>query len=153
MSLRRVIHRNTSIIRGRTMKTLIIYIYIAVSLVLVFCSVLGLSGTIWAHTPPGVVYSAPAIPDDKIPTFDGDLSDWAWFPKEAIVTRDTAPRRRPNIDAGVVSKEDFDCVIYGPAWIPKLNMWAFAVGCHDRKRQGDDVGHLVRGSWHLLLCG
>lgn len=98
---------------------------------------LGLFGC--AHRPPErpwflplkLRYNLPAIPDDRIPIFDGDLSDWEWLPKQFIHTRDTAPRKTQAIRAGKVSKEDFDCVVYGPAWIPKMNMWAFAVKITD----------------------
>jgi hypothetical protein len=76
----------------------------------------------------GNPFFAPAVPAEYIPTYDGDLSDWAWFPPAYIFTPDSFIAFGNWTDAEAdVPKDDFDVVIYGPAWIPSQNMMTWAV--------------------------
>jgi hypothetical protein len=76
----------------------------------------------------GNPYFAPAVPDEFIPTYDGDLSDWAWFPPAYTFTPDWFIQIGNFTDAEAdVPKDDFDVIIYGPAWIPSQNMLTWAV--------------------------
>ena len=69
-----------------------------------------------------------AIPEEYIPTIDGDLSDWAWMPSQYVFTPDFFASFGNWSDAEAeVPKDDFDVLIYGPCWIPANNMVAFAV--------------------------
>lgn len=93
---------------------------------------LAITGTASAHlfgpNGEGNPYFAPAVPDEYIPTVDGDLSDWAWFPPAYIFTPEWFAQIGNWTDAEAdVPKDDFDVIIYGPAWIPSQNMVTFAV--------------------------
>ena len=69
----------------------------------------------------------PAIPDHLIPTYDGDLSDWAFMPDQYVYTPDFFASFGNWTDAeAAVPKDDWDIIIYGPAWIPSMNMVTFA---------------------------
>lgn len=73
----------------------------------------------------GNPYYAPAIPDRLVPTMDGNLADWAWMPSQWVFTMNNAPGQIKGNKEWV--RDDFDVAIYGPAWIPATNMYAFAV--------------------------
>ena len=47
-----------------------------------------LCGASWAHVPEGKIWQAVYIPNDRIPTIDGDLSDWSWVEPSFIITAD-----------------------------------------------------------------
>jgi hypothetical protein len=101
-------------------------------LVVAMAGILAIASAAGAHTfgsnGEGNPFFAPAVPAEYIPTYDGDLSDWAWFPPAYIFTPDSfiAWGNWSAAEADV-PKDDFDVVIYGPAWIPSLNMMTFAV--------------------------
>jgi hypothetical protein len=100
--------------------------------VVAVAGILAVAGAVGAHTfgPDGLgnPFFAPAVPAEYIPTYDGDLSDWAWFPPAYIFTPDSFIAMGNWNDAeAAVPKDDFDVVIYGPAWIPSLNMMTWAV--------------------------
>jgi len=48
----------------------------------------GLSSVCWAHVPEGKIWKAVYIPNNRIPTIDGDLSDWLWVDPSFIITAD-----------------------------------------------------------------
>ena len=91
-----------------------------------------ITGVAQAHTfgpnGEGNPYFAPAVPAMYIPTYDGDLSDWAWFPPAYTFDPDWFATIGQFSDAEAeVPKDDFDVIIYGPAWIPSQNMMTYAV--------------------------
>ena len=92
---------------------------------------LAIAGIAQAHTfgpdGQGNPYFAPAVPADLVPTYDGDLSDWAWFPPSNIATPDWFTQLGDWTESEQVPKDDFDVIVYGPAWIPSLNMMTFAI--------------------------
>ena len=97
---------------------------------------LAITGIAQAHLFPngqGNPYFTPAVPADLIPTYDGDLSDWAWFPPAYTITPDWFTQLGDWTAGEQVPKDDFDVIIYGPAWIPSQNMITFAV------RKVDDI--------------
>jgi hypothetical protein len=101
-------------------------------LLVVMAGILAIAGAAGAHTfgsnGEGNPFFAPAVPAEYIPTYDGDLSDWAWFPPAYIFTPDSFIEfGNWNAAEADVPKDDFDVVIYGPAWIPSQNMMTFAV--------------------------
>jgi|SaaInl8_200m_RNA_FD_contig_41_988432_length_1319_multi_14_in_0_out_0_2 hypothetical protein len=101
-------------------------------LLVVMAMILAIAGAAGAHTfgsdGQGNPFFAPAVPAEYIPTYDGDLSDWAWFPPAYIFTPDDfIAFGNWNAAEADVPKDDFDVVIYGPAWIPSQNMMTFAV--------------------------
>lgn len=55
------------------------------ALLLAGLMMVGLSASVLAQEEEITLY-AVGIPDNKIPTIDGDLSDWAWVPEEYVVT-------------------------------------------------------------------
>ena len=59
-------------------------------LIAALAACLAMAGAASAHlfgpNGEGNPFFAPAVPDELIPTYDGDLSDWAWFPP---ASRDT----------------------------------------------------------------
>jgi hypothetical protein len=76
----------------------------------------------------GNPWFVPAIADEYIPTYDGDLSDWAFFPPVYTITPDWfIAIGNFSDEEQAVPKDDFDVVIYGPAWIPSQNMMTWAV--------------------------
>jgi hypothetical protein len=77
----------------------------------------------------GNPFYLPAIPAHLVPTYDGDLSDWAFMPDQYVYTSDFFATLSGGIwsDAeAAVPKDDWDIIIYGPAWIPSMNMVTFA---------------------------
>ena len=70
----------------------------------------------------------PAVRDDVIPTIDGDLSDWAFWPDEYTFTPENWPAvgQWNEEEAANTTKDDFDVIVYGPAWIPSTSeiIWA-----------------------------
>ncbi|MCK5381554.1 MAG: hypothetical protein KAJ81_08785, partial [Candidatus Latescibacteria bacterium] len=42
----------------------------------------------WGHEPPGIVYYIGGISETNIPTIDGDVSDWAFMPRQYYWTSD-----------------------------------------------------------------
>lgn len=103
----------------------------SISLAALVCA-LALSGTAQAHlfgpSGQGNPYFAPAVPAGFIPTYDGNLADWAWFPPAYTFTPDWFTQiGNFTTEEANVPKDDFDVIIYGPAWIPSLNMMTFAV--------------------------
>lgn len=99
---------------------------------LAMVGLLAVAGAANAHTfgpnGEGNPFFAPAVPESMIPTYDGDLSDWSWFPPEYIFTPEDFVALGQWSDAEAdVPKDDFDVVIYGPAWIPSQNMMTWAV--------------------------
>jgi hypothetical protein len=96
--------------------------------------VLAVSGPVAAHrfgpNGEGNPWFMPAIPDQVIPRFDGDLSDWAWFPTRwTFRPDDFISMGNFNTAEQAVPKDDWDFILYGPAWIPAMNMvtWALTV--------------------------
>ena len=81
----------------------------------------------------GNPFFMPAVPADRIPTYDGDLSDWAWFPPTFTITPDWFTQLGDWHEGEQVPKDDFDLIVYGPAWIPSQNMVTFAL------RKVDDI--------------
>lgn len=57
------------------------------ALLAVAAMVVGLSGVAFGY-PGHPTYYAVYIPDDKLPTLDGDFSDWAWIADEYLITTD-----------------------------------------------------------------
>jgi len=91
-----------------------------------------ITGTANAHLfgpqGQGNPYFMPAVPAEYIPTYDGDLSDWAWFPPAYIFPPEWFIGIGNWTEAEAeVPKDDFDVLIYGPAWIPSQNMVTFAL--------------------------
>jgi len=82
---------------------------------------------------PSNPYHLFCIPPEYTPTIDGDLSDWAFMPKKWVYTLENVPRKSSAIAEGKISKDDFDVIIYGPAWCAETNTLTFAV------RKVDDV--------------
>ncbi|HDN67810.1 MAG TPA: hypothetical protein ENF86_02530 [Firmicutes bacterium] len=90
----------------------------------------------WGYTDIGSAtnpYMLYAIPDEYVPTIDGDLSDVGWMPDGVMsFTRDTAPRAFGVVggelaDIADVPRDNFDVVVYGPAWVPATNSLYFGV--------------------------
>lgn len=101
-------------------------------LVFAIAGCLALAGTASAHmfgsNGEGNPFFVPAVPADLVPTYDGDLSDWAWFPPAYIFTPDSFIHwGNWSDEEAAVPKDDFDVLIYGPAWIPSENMVTWAV--------------------------
>ncbi|MFC1526337.1 hypothetical protein ACFL6X_05960 [Candidatus Latescibacterota bacterium] len=91
-----------------------------------------LSGVANAHlfgpNGEGNPYFAPAVPAAYVPSYDGDLGDWAWYPPAYTFTPDWfIAIGNFNEAEQAVPKDDFDVIIYGPAWIPSENKVTFAV--------------------------
>ena len=76
---------------------------------------------------PSNPYYLFCIPEEYVPTMDGDLSDWAFMPKKWVYTFENVPRKSSAIAEGKISKDDFDVIIYGPAWCAATNTLMFAV--------------------------
>ncbi len=89
----------------------------------------------WGYTDIGSAtnpYMLYAIPDEYVPAIDGDLADVGWMPEGMYFTRDTAPRAIGVIggavaDIELVARDNFDAVVYGPAWVPATNSLYFGV--------------------------
>lgn len=45
----------------------------------------GIYGSSWAYMPTAPTYLAVEIPDDRIPTIDGDSTDWDWVPERFVL--------------------------------------------------------------------
>ncbi|RKY64336.1 MAG: hypothetical protein DRP99_02305 [Candidatus Latescibacterota bacterium] len=85
-------------------------------------------GHLYGPNGEGNPYYMPAVPDEYIPTIDGDLSDWAWLPSQFVFTPDWFATIGQFTDQEAqVPKDDFDVIVYGPVWIPSMNMVAFAI--------------------------
>ena len=94
---------------------------------------LGFSGLAGAYTygpdGQGNPYWCPAIPDEYIPTMDGNLNDWAWLPSKWVFdVESTVVNGLHGTPIGLETwtRDDFDAQVYGPCWIPSTNMYAFA---------------------------
>jgi len=100
------------------------------------------SGAAFTFGPEGQgnPYYAPAIPLDEVAlSFDGDLSEWTWLPKKFQFSFGNVPRYSAIFDEeGFWPKDDFDVFVYGPAWIPAMNKYAFAVHKVDDVLYGPD---------------
>ena len=89
----------------------------------------------WGYTDIGSAtnpYMLYAIPDEYVPAIDGDLADVGWMPEGMYFTRDTAPRAigvvgGAAVDIAEVARDNFDAVVYGPAWVPATNSLYFGV--------------------------
>ena len=44
------------------------------------------SADLFGPNGEGNPFFVPAVPEEYIPTYDGDLSDWAWYPPAYIAT-------------------------------------------------------------------
>ena len=94
-------------------------------LVIGLCGIAG--ADLFGPNGEGNPFYLPAIPDALIPTYDGDLSDWAFMPEQYVFTPDDFVSFGNWSDAeAAVPKDDWDVIIYGPAWIPSMNMVTFA---------------------------
>ena len=102
-----------------------------VLLIAAMAACLAIAGGAQAHTfgpdGQGNPYFAPAVPADYIPTYDGDLTDWAWFPPAYLHDPDFFATLGDWVESEQVPKDDFDVIVYGPAWIPSLNMMTYAI--------------------------
>jgi len=87
-------------------------------------------GHAYGPNDEGNPFFVPAIRDDLVASIDGDLSDWAFFPDEYTYDLDWfIPSGKWNDDEQQNTKDDFDLLIYGPAWIPSTGqvIWAIHV--------------------------
>ena len=100
-------------------------------LIAAIAACLAISGAAQAHTfgpdGQGNPYFMAAVPAEYIPTYDGDLSDWAWFPPSKIADTDFFATLGDWTESEQVPKDDFDVLVYGPAWIPSQNMITYAI--------------------------
>lgn len=99
-----------------------------------FALILAVNGTVSGHAygpnDEGNPFFVPAVRQDLVPAIDGDLSDWAFFPDEYIYNLDWfIPSGKWNEDEQLKTKDDFDLLIYGPAWVPATDqvLWAVQV--------------------------
>lgn len=85
---------------------------------------IAIAGTASAHVfgpnGEGNPWYLPAIDEALVPTIDGDLSDWAFMPDEYIFDLEAfVPWGAWNDDEQAnTTRDDWDVLIYGPAWIP-----------------------------------
>lgn len=112
---------------------------------LILCLFL-LSGSIHslsAHYPHGVLYKVYQLPNDRIPTLDGDLSEWEIVPKDYIIDtshlEDTEEGHGKNIP-----KDDLDVKVI-VAWNDSTNRLYFMISMYDDFHNFDEVDVSVPG--------
>jgi hypothetical protein len=99
---------------------------------LTFAITLGIATVAMGHgfgpNGEGNPWFMPAISADVVPTIDGDLSDWAFMAPQHVRTLDDwALIGQISSDEESIAKDNFDVIMYGPAWIPSANQIIMAV--------------------------
>ena len=79
----------------------------------------------------GNPYWVPAVPDELMPTMNGDVSDWEWMPSHWVWTPENFPGRMLGTGEFDWDRDIFDFQVYGPVWFPATNMYGFAQRKHD----------------------
>ncbi|MBI4531580.1 MAG: hypothetical protein HY709_08655 [Candidatus Latescibacteria bacterium] len=105
-------------------------LFLSVVVALAFC------GPVAAHlfgpNGEGNPWYMPAIPDQAVPRIDGNLDDWSWFPSRWVfTTEEFIPWGSFDAEEQKVPKDDWDGILYGPAWVPSANMIMWAVKVTD----------------------
>lgn len=111
--------------------------------------------TAGALEPPGITYYVGGISAANVPTIDGDVSDWAFMPRQYYWTTDDfrasdqTPNGQPGISASYfslpVTRDDFDILGMYIGWSPSTNMMYYAADITDSDLYfpNEDIG----GTW------